>query len=115
MKWLLTILYGLLTIWTGLHRGIEAKAYKPNALWFCLVMGAVAIAAGFLYRLEKRVAAAFMATVAVAVVLSFYLTCFITEPAKDATFRVGIIILASIAQLVVVLLPAPPQNPGDGD
>jgi hypothetical protein len=29
MKWLFTILYGLLTIWTGLQRGIEDKGSDP--------------------------------------------------------------------------------------
>ena len=110
-RWLLTILYGLLTIWTGLWRGIEARAYKPNALWFCLVMGVVAIAAGFLYRMNRRLAATITALVAVVFVLGFYFYCFIAQPEKDATFRVGLIIVASIGELVVILLPgAAPQS-----
>ena len=64
-RYLLTIIYGLITIWTGLWRGIEAQAYKPNALWFCLVMGLVAIAGGFLYRLKKERAAMITTLVAV--------------------------------------------------
>ena len=105
-RWLFTILYGLLTVWTGLWRGIEAQAYKPNALWFGLVMGAVAIAAGFLFRLGRDLPGAITALVAVAFVLGFYFHCFVSQPEKDATFRVGIIIVASIAELVVLLLPA---------
>jgi hypothetical protein len=105
VKCLFTILYGLLTIWTGLHRGIEAKAYTPGALWFCFVMGAVAIAAGFLYRLGKKLAAAITALIPVAFVLGFYLYRFIGQPEDNATYRVGIIILASVAELVVVLIP----------
>ena len=38
-------------------RMLEAQAYKPNALWFCLAMGLVAIAGGFLYRMQKERAA----------------------------------------------------------
>ncbi len=109
-KWLFTILYGLLTIWTGLWRGIEAHAYKPNALWFCLVMGVIAIAAGFLYRMNKRPLAMITALVAVVFVLSFYFYCFIAQPEKDATFRVGVAIVASIGELVVILLPGPPAS-----
>ncbi len=112
MKWLFTILYGLVVIGVGLLRGIEAKAYKPNALWFCMVTGTVAIAAGFLYRLEKRGAAAATALIAVAFVLGYYFHCFIGQPEKDATYRVGAVILASIAQLVVVLLPPEPKREG---
>ena len=51
-KWLLTILFGLFVIWTGLHRGIEAVAYKPNALWFCMATGVMGIMGGFLYRIQ---------------------------------------------------------------
>jgi len=109
VKWLFTILYGLLTIWTGLWRSIEAQAYKPNALWFCVAMGAVAIAAGFLYRMEKHLAGMVTALVSVIFVLGFYSYCFIGQPEKDATLRVGIIILASISELVVILLPKPPH------
>lgn len=104
-KSLLTLTYGLLVIWTGLWRGIEAQAYKPNALWFCLAMGIVAIVAGFLYRLKRNRAAAITALVAVVVVLGYYFHVFIVQPDKDATYRVGLVILASIAELIVVLFP----------
>ena len=105
MKWLFSILYGLLVIWTGLQRGIEAQAFKPNALFFGLVMGIAAIAAGFLFRLEKRLAAWITALVATVFVLGFYFTCFVGQPEKDATYRVAVIILASIAHLVALFLP----------
>ena len=106
-RYLFTILYGLLTIWTGLWRGIEAQAYKPNALWFCLAMGLVAIAGGFLYRMKKERAAMITTLVAVVLILGFYFTMFVSQPEKDASYRVGLLILASIAELVVVFLPKP--------
>jgi hypothetical protein len=105
-KWLFNVLFGLLTIWTGLWRGIEAQAYKPNALWFCMVTGLIAVAAGYLYRLDKRVPAAIAGGSAGTVVLLFYLHSFITNPEGDATFRVALIIVGAIGQLVVVTLPA---------
>ena len=105
MKWLFAILYGLLTIWTGLLRGVEAKAYKPNALWFCMVMGITSIVAGFLYRFEKKRAAKVTALIPAITVLGFYLRSFIVEPEGNATYRVAIIIIASIAQLTAILMP----------
>ena len=105
MKWLLAILYGLFVIWTGLLRGIEAKAYKPNSLWFCLVMGLLCIAAGYLFRLNKTAAATITSLVAAAFVLSFYLYCFICKPEGDATVRVGLAIVASIGFLAMLFLP----------
>jgi hypothetical protein len=106
MKWLYSILYGLLVIWTGLQRGIEARAFKPNALFFCLVTGLAAIAAGFLFRLGKNLAAWITGLSAAAIVLAFYFSCFVGQPDKDASYRVGVAILGSIAYLTVMFLPA---------
>ena len=87
-------------------RGIDAAAYKPNALWFCLVLGLVSIGAAFCYRLGKDRVATIAASFAAIVVFIFYFREFITSPEKEANFRVGLIILSSIAQLVVVSFPA---------
>ena len=105
MRTIGAIFYGLFTIWTGLLRGIEAHAYKPNALWFCLVMGSLAIAAGYLFRLGRNLAGLALGLFATLVVLGFYLYSFITAPAEDATVRVGLIIVASIGHLAVLTLP----------
>lgn len=102
---ILTILYGLHIIWTGLLRNIEAAAYKPNALWFCLAMGLIAIAAGFLFRNGLQRAATACALFAAGVIFCFYFREFICEPENEANYRVGSIILSSIAEIVVVLLP----------
>ena len=104
-RYLFTIIYGLHIIWTGLWRNIEARAYKPNALWFCLVMGIIVIGAGFLYRKGIDRIARIVALLAVTLVFGFYFFSFVSKPQNDATFRVGLIILTSIAQYVVILLP----------
>jgi hypothetical protein len=109
-RWLFTVLYGLHVIWTGLLRNIETRAYHADALWFCLTMGVIALAAAFLFRAGRTVAARVVGTFAVAVVLSFYLYCLIKVPAEDATLRVGLIILSSIAEVVVIFLPALPRD-----
>jgi hypothetical protein len=49
----------------------------------------------------------FVDLVAGVVVLAFYLSCLIKQPKKDATVRFGLMILASIAKLVLTLLPKP--------
>lgn len=56
-RWLFTVLYALHLIWTGLQANIQAQAYKPNALWFCLVLGLMALAGAFLFRLNQTKAA----------------------------------------------------------
>ncbi|MCU0723487.1 MAG: hypothetical protein MUC63_07720 [Planctomycetes bacterium] len=105
-----TIAYGLFTVWTGLFASIEAKAFKPNAFGFCAVTGVMAIASGFLLRLEKRLAGTILAGLATLFVLGFYVQTFVGQPEKDATVRVGMIIVASLAELVVLLLPARPAG-----
>ena len=104
-RWLLTILYGLLLIWTGLQRSIEAQEFKPNAFWFCLVTGILAIAAGYAMRVERKWLGTILASLALFPVLVFYLNCFITQPEKDATYRVALAILASIGELCVITIP----------
>ncbi len=108
MKSGISILFGLFVIWTGLLRGIEAQAYKPNSLWFCLAMGMLCIAAGFLFRMEKSRIAASVGTFAALVVLAFYFYCFVAQPEKDASYRVGLIIVASIGYLSAIYFPSSP-------
>lgn len=113
VNWIFAIIYGLFVIWTGLLRGIEAKAYKPNSFWFCLVMGLTCIAAGYLFRLEKKMAATIISLIAAGFVLAFYAYCFVNKPEGDATVRVGLVIVASIGFLAMIFLPPSPQkSPG---
>jgi hypothetical protein len=51
-------------------------------------------------------AAAITALIPVAFVLGFYLFRFIGQPEENASYRVGIIVVASFAELVVIFLPA---------
>lgn len=110
MKPLISILFGLFVIWTGLLRGIEAQAYKPNSLWFCLVMGLLCIAGGYLFRFRKTLLAAAVSTFATLLVLAFYFYCFVSQPEKDASYRVGLIIVAAIGYLALIYLPPVRQD-----
>ena len=102
---ILTIFFGFHIIWTGLWRNIQAAAYKPNALWFCLALGLVAIVAGFLYRTGRVRSASITAFIAAVTVFIFYSIEFITKAEQEANFRVGLVILSSIAQLVIIFMP----------
>ena len=100
------ILYGIHVIWTGLWRNIEAASYKPNALWFCMTTGVIAIVAGFYYRKDRERLASIIAFCVTSVVFGFYLYEFVSSAETEATFRVGLVILSSIAQFVIIFLPA---------
>ena len=121
MKTYASIIFGLFMIWTGLHRSIEAQAFKPNAFWFCFVMGLIAIVGGYLIRL--RIAGGLILTsVAATVSASFYIRCLMIQPEKDANVRVALAIVASLGVLSLLWLPPslsnresefnhPPSNP----
>ncbi len=104
-RWLFTFIFALIVFWTGLWRCIEVKAFKPNAFYFCLVTGLMAVGSGFLYWKGKEKLAMVIGLAAAGFVLGYYLFTFVTAPEKDANFRVGLVIMASIAELIVILLP----------
>ena len=104
-RWIAALLYGLHIVWTGLQAGINAKAYKPNALWFCLVMGLAAIAAAYLFRAGRIRVAKGLSFFVTGLVFGFYLYCFIKHPAEDANLRVGLAILSSLAAGALIFLP----------
>lgn len=114
MKPYVTIVFGLFVVWTGLLRSIEVQEFKPNSFYFCLTMGLVAIAAGFIYRFNWPGTATVVAALAGAMVLGFYLYCFIVQPEKDANVRVGLVIVAALAQLSLILLPSRRQTESTG-
>ena len=92
-------------IWTGLLRGVEAKEFKPNSFFFCSAMGFMAIAAGYCLQINKTKVGIILGIVPVGIVLAFYVNCFITEPTKDANIRVALVIIAALAELVVLTFP----------
>ena len=107
VKAVLSVLFGLVIIWTGLGRGIEAAEYKPNALYFCFTMGTIAIIAGYLFQLQLPKIAIVIAVAVSIMVFGFYLSQFIGKPESDANIRVGIVILAAVAHFVSTTFPAP--------
>ena len=102
-------LFGLVVIWTGLERSVEAVAFKPNAFFFGLVCGLMAIAAAFLFRWKLQWPAYIVSVITFVFVCGFYTYCFVIQPDKDATMRVARVILASIAFISFVGL-APSQK-----
>lgn len=103
---LLTLIYSLHLIGTGLLRSIEAQAYKPNSLWFCLVTGLLIIAGAALLQKGSRWVGLTLCGAITLLVLGFYLYSFISNPEKDANLRIGSVILSSIAALLVLFFPS---------
>ena len=110
IRWLLMILYGLFVIWTGLARSVEAHAFKPNAFWFCLITGLLAVSAGYALKAEKRWLGRVLALTATLIVLGYYTFTFINEAESDASTRVALVIIASIGSLCVATLPQQSQD-----
>ena len=111
LRWLFVTLYGLLVMWTGLLRSVEAQAFKPNAFWFCTVTGLIALAAGHALKAGMNWLGRILTLTAALPVGGFYVWCFITEPEKDANLRIATAILASVAVICVATLPRDRQVP----
>ena len=84
-------------------------AFKPNAFFFGLVCGLMAVAAAFLFRWKLQWPAYIVSVITFVFVCGFYTYCFVIQPDKDATMRVARVILASIAFISFVGL-APSQK-----
>ena len=100
------IIYALHIIWTGLWRSVEAQAFKPNAFWFCLILGTILLVSAFLHQFGKTKLASLLSVSIAIIALSFYLYSFISNAEQDASFRVALVITSSIAFIVVSLLPS---------
>ena len=100
-----TLLYSLHLIATALINCIQAQELKMNALGFCTTMAVIIIAGAVVYQLGKRCVGTIVISVATALVLGFYVFSFLSAPDKDANWRIGAIILSSIAELMVCLFP----------
>ena len=101
-----SIAFGTFVIWTGLMRCVEAQAFKPNAFWFCLVTGTIAISASQFYQMAKPVWGTVLGLASAAVVFAYYLFTFITAPEQDATVRVALVIVAAIGYATWIGLPS---------
>jgi len=102
MRALLILGYSLHLFWTGLWASISAQAFKQNAFWFCLVLGLCCLAGSFIYQKGQEKLGRCLVAPAAGLVLGFYAYSFVSDPAADATFRVGLIILRSIAVQLVL-------------
>jgi len=104
-RWFAAWLFGLIVIWTGLSRSVEALAFKPNSFFFCLACGLIAIAAAWFFRARRERIALALSVVAFVLVFGFYTWCFIKQPEKDATIRVARVIVASVGFISYVAFP----------
>jgi hypothetical protein len=68
-------------------------------------MGMAALVGAFLYRIQLPKSATVVAASVTLITLTFYLYSFITNSEQDASFRVALIILTSITELLVILFP----------
>ena len=101
----LILIYSLHVIATGLLRGIEAKAYKPNSLWFCSVCSLLIIGGAVLMQRGSHLLGKSLVGAITLLILGFYFYSYVSAPGDDATYRVGAVIVSSIGALLVLFFP----------
>lgn len=103
LKSLVSILFGLGVVAGGVIRYVNAASNA--ALWFGVVMGAAAIAAGVLFRLERPKIAFAVGMLTVLFVGGFFISQF-PKGGNYASVRVMLTIAASVVEGIVLLIPA---------
>ncbi|MBA7577751.1 hypothetical protein ES708_19606 [subsurface metagenome] len=105
MKGVITIIYGLLVMGIGIWRNIQT-GHSPEALWFGLVMGTIAIIGGILLVLKKRIPAYIVTFVAIGFVGGWFLYRILTHSSDGVTsLRVWIILVATVTETIILLNP----------
>jgi hypothetical protein len=98
----MTILYGLVTAAVGLWRHVEAGG-NPQALWFGVVMGAVALAGGLLIMRGWRRTGLLVAAVALAFVGGWFVRRVFIGHEEGLSPRIVTILAACAVEALVLL------------
>jgi len=102
MKAPITIAYGVLVAASGVYRFFQT-GHSYKALWFGLIMGAVAVLGGLLLRLKNRIPGTLVAFVAVGFVGGYFLYRMFTHETDGTSVRVCLVVLASFIEAAVLL------------
>ncbi len=106
----LTLLYGLWVLSGGVWRYVESGSNA--ALGFGLTTGLMALLGGVLFFMNKRMAAALLTGLATVFVAGFFGVKAAKQP-DELSIRVIVTLAASIAELVVLILPLQEEVPSE--
>lgn len=98
----LTIVYGLVTAAVGVWRHVEAGG-NPQALWFGVVMGAVALAGGLLLLRGWRWTGLLVSAVALAFVAGWFVRRVFIGHEEGLSPRIVTILAACAVEALVLL------------
>lgn len=101
---MMTFVYGLTVVAVGIWRQAETGA-SPQAVWFGLVMGGLAIAGAVLLRRENSIPGYALIIVSLVFVSGWFLRRMLTHHPEGKSARVILILIACAVELVVLLWP----------
>ncbi len=110
----LTIVFGLVTAAVGVWRHVETGS-NPQALWFGVVMGAVALIGGLLLLRGWRWTGLLVAAVALAFVGGWFLRRVFTGHEEGLSHRVITILAACAVEALALLYAFTRRKPAAGN
>jgi len=102
----ITALYGVFLLGSGLYRHLTQAGGNTKALGFGIFVGVVALIGAALFAKNKMLAGKIASFVAVAFVLGFFGTMTI-KGTYDLDVRIGASMVASLIELVVIFAAKP--------
>lgn len=113
-----TLVFGLLAAGVGAWRHLETGT-RPQALWFGVVMGALAILGAALLALRNRIPGYLLIWTSLGFVAGWFLNRMLSGHPEGKSVRVVIILIACAVELGVLLWKSPeprgPENTAPGE
>lgn len=103
---LVTAVYGLWLIGSGVYRHLETEGGNMNALGFGIFAGVLALIGAVLFGLNKRLPALILTSVAIVFVLGFFVTMTV-KGTYPLNVRIGTTIAFSLVEAVVIFTAKP--------
>ena len=101
-KQLATFLYGFVVIGVGLWRHLETGD-SPQAIWFGIAMGLLAIAGAALLSLKRKLPGYILIALSLCFVSGWFLYRMFTHQSDGSSMRVILVISASVVELCILL------------
>jgi hypothetical protein len=103
-----TVLYAGAVAASGIWRHVQADC--PQALWFGVIMGVIAVAGAVLLCLRKPLPGYLTTFLSVSFVGGWFTRRFLTHPTDGQSLRVILVLAACLIEVLILVLPVQRAN-----